>query len=143
MKSSTLMVGFFHPTAGNFVTDRLNSVFEIPGGHVEDDDASIFEAVKREVKEEAKLSVTRVVGQIESFSYASQKKVEKSAGEEVSERVSLQLNFVCMTDKETYCVDPEAHSEGMWASKEEVKVLNVTDAMKKVTECAFQYSEGL
>ena len=40
----------------------LDGKWEVPGGGVDDSDASILEAVAREVKEETGLSVTRVLG---------------------------------------------------------------------------------
>jgi len=73
------------------------NIFEIPGGNVEDTDATIRDAFIREVHEETGLQVSEITAAVKPFTYSMEKKVVDEETEEVSSvlRTSLQLNFVC------------------------------------------------
>ena len=115
------------------------NIFEIPGGEVETTDTTILDAVKREVHEETGLTVTNVLGNVESFHYAMEK-VETPEGRKVTTRkTSMQLNFVCEVEGYDFRIDPREHSEGVWATKGEVAGLEVTASMREVVREAFEW----
>ena len=123
------------------------NIFEIPGGKVEDSDATILDAVKREVLEEAGMEVTKVIGAVQSFEYALEKTVLDDAGSQTSVwYTSLQLNFICQVAKQNLTVNNEEHSEGNFFSRSEVAGLKVTEHMRAVVEGGFlwanQYFSG-
>ena len=115
------------------------NVFEIPGGHVEDTDADIFRALVREVREETSLSVDSARANIEPLTYSTTKTVKVGEKEVVVQKSSLQLNFVCEIAEDTFCVNPEEHSEGIWAAEDEVGSLEMTEGMRLVVEDAFRW----
>ena len=122
--------------------DFYPNVFEIPGGHVEDTDANLFQALVRETREETALSVNSVKASIEQFSYSIEKTVKRGDEDVVMQKSSLQLNFVCEIAEDMFRVNPEEHSEGMWAAKDEVGGLQMTEAMRLVVEDAFRWKES-
>lgn len=118
------------------------NVFEIPGGNVEDTDADIFQALAREVREETTLSFNCVKASIKPFAYSTEKKVRQGEEEVVVRKSSFQINFVCEIAEDTFHVNPEEHSEGMWVAKDEVGALEMTDEMRLVVEDAFGWKEN-
>ena len=139
----------FHPTSSlpakilllkrTATEEFFPNVFEIPGGHVEDTDADIFGALVREVQEETSLSVDSVKGSIEPFTYSTKKTMKVGEEEIVVQKSSLQLNFVCEVAEDTFRVNPEEHSEGIWAAEDEVGRLEMTEKMRLVVEDAFRW----
>ena len=115
------------------------NVFEIPGGHVEDTDADIFRALVREVQEETSLSVDSAKASIEPLTYSTTKTIKVSEEEVAVQKSSLQLNFVCEITEDTFRVNPEEHSEGVWAAEDEVGSLEMTEEMRIVVEDAFRW----
>lgn len=115
------------------------NVFEIPGGHVEDTDADIFGALVREVQEETSLSVDSAKASIEPLTYSTTKTIKVGEEEVVAQKSSLQLNFVCEVAENTFRVNPEEHSEGVWAAEDEVGSLEMTEEMRLVVEDAFRW----
>ncbi|KAL9010022.1 MAG: hypothetical protein Q9173_005006 [Seirophora scorigena] len=114
----------------------LPNIWEIPGGKVEDTDATILDAVKREVLEETSLTVTKVYGAVSSFGY-SMKKVVPSKGDGGEEETiwssSLQLNFACdVADPLNLAVNPEEHSESGFVHCRDVfnRELEMTEQMR-------------
>ncbi|CAF9934719.1 hypothetical protein IMSHALPRED_009817 [Imshaugia aleurites] len=118
------------------------NVFEIPGGHVEDTDADIYQALVREIQEETALSVDSVIASIEPFAYSTEKTVTRGEEKVVVQKSSLQLNFICEITEATFRVNPEEHSEGMWVAKDEVGKLQMTEEMRLVVEGAFRWKES-
>ena len=118
------------------------NVFEVPGGHVEDTDADIFQALVREVHEKTALSFDCVKASIEPLAYSTGKKVKRGDKEVVVQKSSLQLNFVCEITEDTFRVNPEEHTEGMWAAKDEIGDLEMTNEMRLVVEDAFRWKES-
>ena len=118
------------------------NVFEIPGGHVEDAEADIFQALVREVHEETALSFDSVKASIEPFAYSTEKTVKSGEEEAVVQKSSLQLKFVCEVAEDTFRVNPEEHSEGIWAAKDEVGSLEMTEEMRLIVEYAFCCKES-
>jgi len=115
------------------------NIFEIPGGNVEDTDATIRDAVIREVLEETGLDVKEITAAVRPFNYSMEKKVVDEETGEVSgvSRTSLQLNFVCEVTGFDFEVNADEHSEGRFVARGEVKELNVTEQMRAVVEEAF------
>lgn len=139
----------FHPTSSPLAKILLlrrtatekyyPNVFEIPGGHVEDTDADIFRALVREVKEETSLSVDSAKASIEPLTYSTTKTIKMGEEEIVVQKSSLQLNFVCEVAEDTFRVNPEEHSEGIWTGEDEIWNLEMTDEMRLVVEDAFRW----
>ena len=61
----------------------------------------------------------------------------------VLRKMSLQMNFVCEVAGGEFDVNPDEHSEGVWAGREEVGGLEMTGEMRVVVENAFRWKEGL
>ena len=118
------------------------NVFEVPGGHVEDTDADICQALVREVHEETALSFDSIKASLEPFAYTTEKITKRGEEEIVVQKSSLQLNFVCEITEDTFRVNPEEHSEGMWAAKDEIGDLEMTNEMRLVVEDAFRWKES-
>ncbi|KAL8794091.1 MAG: hypothetical protein Q9195_003276 [Heterodermia aff. obscurata] len=111
------------------------NIFEIPGGKVEDSDATIQAAVEREVFEETGMEVAEFLNGVKSFDYALEKKVLDDAGSETLVRyTSLQLNYVCRVSKHNLTINSEEHSEGKFVSRLELSELKVTEQMRTVVE---------
>ena len=115
------------------------NIFEIPGGNVEDTDASVRDAVVREVLEETGLQVSDINAAVKPFTYSMEKKVlDKEKGEEKTVwRTTLQLNFICDVTGFDFKVNADEHSEGRWVVRGEVAELNVTEQMQVVVEEGF------
>jgi len=115
------------------------NIFEIPGGNVEDTDATIRDAVVREVLEETGLQVLEITAAVRPFTYSMEKKVADEKTGEVSgvSRTSLQFNFVCEVMGFDFKVSADEHSEGRFVAKGEVAELNITEQMRVVLEEAF------
>ena len=115
------------------------NIFEIPGGNVEDTDATIRDAVIREVLEETGLQVSEITAAVRPFTYSMEKKVVDEETEEVSSilRTSLQLNFVCEVMEFDFEVNADEHSEGRFVARGEVAELNVTEQIRAIVEEAF------
>ena len=106
------------------------NLFAIPGGHVEESDESAFHGLEREVLEETSLVVREVVDQIKPLIWTTETNVK-----------SVQLIFVCDVVGETFRVDPEEHSMGVWAGREEAVELEMSSGMRKVVGDAFKWRE--
>jgi len=115
------------------------NIFEIPGGNVEDTDATIRDAVIREVLEETGLQVSEITAAVRPFTYSMEKKVVDEETEEVSSilRTSLQLKFVCEVMKFNFEINADEHSEGRFVARDKVAELNVTEQMRAVMGEAF------
>ena len=85
------------------------------------------------------MEVKTVTVAVESFSYAVEKSVWAGDERMVLRKISLQLNFVCEVAGGEFGVNPDEHSEGVWASREEVGGLEMTGEMRVVVENAFRW----
>ncbi len=119
------------------------NLFAIPGGHVEDNDLSILHSLKREVFEETTMLVRDVVDQIELLAWVTEKPIEGKEMGLLKKFTSLQLNFVCDVEGWAFKVDPEEHSVGVWANKEEVGKLEMSTGMRKVVDNAFRWKAAV
>ena len=68
-------------------------VFEMPGGKVDDLDASIRDAVVREVHEETGLAVTRVANSLKPFVYTTEERVGEGLAAHIARRLTVQLGY--------------------------------------------------
>ncbi len=115
------------------------NLFAIPGGHVEDNDLSILHSLKREVFEETTMLVRDVIDQIRSLASVTEKPIEGKEMGLVKEFTSLQLNFVCDVEGWAFKVDPQEHSVGVWADREEAGKLEMSTGMRRVVDNAFRW----
>ena len=119
------------------------NMFAVPGGHVEDTDLSIFQGLKREVFEETTMLVRGIIDQIDPLAWVTESPVQGAAEASVTRLTTLQLNFVCDVEEMTFQVDPEEHSVGVWADREEAGRLDMSTGMRRVVENAFKWKEAM
>lgn len=118
------------------------NVFEVPGGHVEDSDETIIDAVKREVSEETGMEVLRIIAAVTPFAYTSEKKIVAAVGEEsLVSKTTLQLSYICEVAKLGFAVNPEEHSQGKFVKRADIAGLDVTEKMRTVVEEGFIWIE--
>ena len=105
--------------------------WELPGGHVEPGE-TIHQCVERETLEETGLVVEEVLGEFAELLWES-----RSSGKK-----NVQLNYA-VTVQEPYelRLNPEEHSEWMWAEEDKVDELLMTPAMNKVLRDSFEFSK--
>jgi 8-oxo-dGTP pyrophosphatase MutT (NUDIX family) len=114
-------------------------VFEIPGGKVEAQDATVKHAVVREVFEETGLAVKAFLTELVPMPYTTVKQVEGRT----TTKQTLQLNYLitCSEDEVKLCA--EEHSEYIWAAAGEVDGIKMTDEMRRVVCDAFDRASKL
>ncbi|KAK7973068.1 hypothetical protein PG988_007202 [Apiospora saccharicola] len=98
------------------------NVYEMPGGKVDETDATIGHAIAREVLEESNLQVRAVLKPLSVFTYTT----ASAAGT----RNVVQLSYVVQVEDAEFRVNPEEHTEGVWADREMVEELEITKDMK-------------
>ena len=74
--------------------------------------------------------------------YTAEQKIDKDGQEMVVTRTTVQLNFICEVHGEEFRVNPDEHSEGLWASASEAAGLDITDEMRVVVRNAFDWREA-
>ena len=91
----------------------LPGKFELVGGHVELEDRTLEEALKREVKEElgAEIVVEKIAGEFLYFN-----EVKNSQSIEV-------IYWMCFVDESQIKINPADHSEFVWVSESEMDTL--------------------
>ncbi|KAK7917319.1 hypothetical protein PG985_010927 [Apiospora marii] len=99
------------------------NVFEMPGGKVEETDLTIGQAIAREVLEESNLTVTAVLEPLSPFTYTT------VSGAGITRNV-VQLSYIVQVEATEFRVNPEEHTEGVWADNEMVDKLDITNDMK-------------
>ncbi|KAG9049524.1 hypothetical protein FS837_010004 [Tulasnella sp. UAMH 9824] len=109
-----------------------DTMYEIPGGHVEGVDESIGHAVGRELKEETGLTLKHIVEEFEGFEC------------ETSKGITAQLNFVVELEEDDMKVtmNPEEHQAFDWVSEMEIDGYPMSDAMRVVVTNAFRCQAG-
>ncbi len=96
--------------------DFMPGIYELPSGKIEELE-TLEEALKREVKEETNLKVTKVIKYLGHFDYLSK-----------SGNKTRQLNFeVCADGKVKLSKE---HDDFRWATKS--SKLNITDEVRKI-----------
>lgn len=102
------------------------NMYELPGGNVEDTDTNMRAALCREVKEEASLDITQVLREMESLTYTTSKG-----------SVTKQVNFLVEVQHHDFKVDLSEHSTGIWALKDDMFSLAMTDEMRVLVTSMF------
>ena len=82
--------------------DFMGGLVELPSGTV-DGGETIFDALKREVREETGLEIDDIDSFIDTFDYTSG-----------SGKKTRQLNFLMHTDKREIKLNPKEHTESYW-----------------------------
>ncbi|KAF8915036.1 hypothetical protein CPB85DRAFT_1411641 [Mucidula mucida] len=117
--------------------DILPNMYELPGGNIEPlTDPTIFHTVAREALQETGLVVSAVLGEFQSFEYATKR------GE------ARQLNFLVHVeapcDRPIPTLSPSEHQAYIWIdSVESLDSLPMTDGMKEVVGNALTAMSGL
>lgn len=114
-------------------------MFELPSGKVDSSDHSVLSALIRELLEESRLNVTSVVGELNPFTYLTQKTVKGQYGTQIASKDCIQLNYVVNVDGGKVVVNPNEHSEFIWAPLD-VERLDITEGMKGVIRNAFSWA---
>ncbi len=104
--------------------DFLGGIEELPSGKV-DGEETLFEALIREVKEEAGLDIT-VIDFLDYFDYSSK-----------SGKRTRQFNFIAKTQSTDVRLNPEEHDNFRWIDKEDLDASKITDPVKKAILLAF------
>jgi len=97
-------------------TDSFPNVWEVPGGGAEPADATVLDAVAREVLEESALVVTDVVELLGTQEFTS----SSGAG-------CTKYNFLVETAPGPVATHPAEHSEWKWFRAEEIEALLVAN----------------
>ncbi|KAI8074086.1 NUDIX hydrolase domain-like protein [Gongronella butleri] len=98
------------------------NMYELPGGHVEDSDGTILDAVVRETKEETGLDVSSIDSTFAPFDY----RTHETAG------LSHQLNFrVRVKADAPVTLAPDEHQAFQWISMSDTEQLLTTETMRK------------
>jgi hypothetical protein len=71
------------------------------------------------------------------LTYLAEKTIHDGADLRVVSKQCIQLNYVAEVEGSEVVVNPEEHSEFIWAAKENVAGLDITEGMKGVLEDAF------
>lgn len=110
--------------------DFMGGIDELPSGNIEENEG-IYDALKREIKEETNLDLEKVCSYINSFDYLS------SSGKK-----ARQFNFVVKV-KETKNIKLTEHDNYKWESIDEIRNNNkITQEVKYVIEtCNYNIME--
>ena len=112
------------------------SLWEPPGGGVEDYDATILDALVREVKEETGMTVTKILRRIEGPREDGRHFIPRSLGRE---GVCERLNFIVEVEMGDVRCDPEEHQGFKWVTLEESEELEMTmGSVRELNGIAFE-----
>lgn len=115
------------------------NVFELPSGKIDREDQSIKHALIREVKEETGLDITKINMELEPMIYTTEKTVVNEVGQKtLVSKSAVQLSYLVSVSGDDVKLSEQEHSESIWATKEELDGLEVTDKMKLVIQEAFR-----
>ncbi|KIJ27077.1 hypothetical protein M422DRAFT_37945 [Sphaerobolus stellatus SS14] len=117
--------------------DAYPFMYEIPGGHVEEEDNSLFATVRRETLEETGLIVKRITGEFEGFEYETKK------------GITVQLNFFVEVEPEGDAppqvqINPEEHQAYAWVSlQDNLEAFPMTSSMTAVVNDALKLMQDI
>jgi len=100
--------------------DFMGEIYELPSGKV-DDNESLLEGLKREIKEETGLETLSVVKHIDTFDYLSK-----------SKKPTRQFNFLITVNQAKPVINLSEHEDYVWVNFNEINELNVTEKVKKI-----------
>ncbi|KIJ51851.1 hypothetical protein M422DRAFT_43696 [Sphaerobolus stellatus SS14] len=119
------------------IEDAYPFMYEIPGGHVEEEDNSLFATVRRETLEETGLIVKWITGEFEGFEY------------ETKEGITVQLNFFVEVEPEGDAppqvqINPEEHQAYAWVSlQDNLEAFPMTSSMTAVVNDALKLMQDI
>ena len=113
------------------------NVFELPNGNVDTSDPVVLSGLMREMLEETGLNVTRIIGEVNPFAYLTEETVNDKTGKRIVSKQCIQLNYVVEVKGGGVVINPAEHSEFIWAAKEDVADLDITEGMRGVVADVF------
>ncbi len=99
-------------------TEFMGGIYELPSGKVEPGE-TLLGALRREVKEESNLDVTKVLKLLSYFDYESKRGKTR------------QFNFL-VSVKKPFEVKLTEHDKFAWIKKEELATYKITDSVKEI-----------
>lgn len=124
--------------------EHYPAVFEIPGGKIDATDATIRDAIVREVKEESDLAVTDIVHPLSVITYTTEKPAMSASKDNKPLKCQvIQLSYVVtVDDSKEFKVNETEHSIGVWANTEMLKKLVITHEMKDLVLEALHWAKS-
>lgn len=119
--------------------DVLPNMYELPGGNVDDSDATVLDTVQREALEETGFTITQFLAEFEPFEYTTKR------GD------ARQLNFLVAVnelnvkgEEPTPTLSPDEHQAYKWASSSDpLSDLPMSEGMSIVVQNAFKAMSNL
>ena len=88
------------------------------------------------------MSIQAVIDQVDPLAWVTLRRTQGTENVSESKYTSLQMSFVCNVEGVTFQVDPEEHSMGVWADREEAAKLEMSEGMRGVVDSAFKWKEA-
>lgn len=107
------------------------NLWELPGGGIEIHDETVAHAVAREVLEETSLVVHDIIAEIKPMTWESKT------------RTNIRLNYVVNVQPMVMVkLNPDEHSNWVWAEEGDVEALEMTLEMREVVQNAFAFAQN-
>ena len=117
------------------------NIFELPSGKVDPNDPTLKYALAREVQEETGLDITEILAELKPMTYVTEKNVVDDTGREIFvSKSAIQLNYVVSVSGGEVKLNADEHSESYWATREDLRELDITSEMRTVIQEAFEWA---